>query len=425
MKPSQLESYFARMGMEVPKAATLDALRQIQEKHIYAIPVENLDIIHGKLPLSLKTDDLVDKVVVRRRGGLSFELNLLLADALKDLGYGVKLMSAKHPKYGNEFDHAFLLVSVPDDEGEWIVDVGYTESFRTPLLLDSRIWQSDGRDEYTFADRGKDEEGWKLLRRRGGKVTLMYSLNMRERQPYEYQEQCDWFCNNPNSRFTQGPFVFIERPEGRVCYSMDTVKNTFTGEQLRPVVQNRSDETALLREIFGIEMDEDLSDASARSGKFSYGRVFAAISNDANMPFVVDEAVRVALTRKALLRFGHIVCEADRDASFEGSFPAYVQHVREKVTEKVSKRLEQLGVINELLGGEVVVMGSNSQIGATIDASVDYAPEQLVESLIKPFNPDVVICGSSNKSKLRSFIQGSAGDYLTRKLDCEVIQVRN
>ncbi len=424
MKPEQLESYLERIGMQIPEAPSLNALRQIQERHIYAIPVENLDIIQGNLPLSLEIDDLVDKVVHRRRGGISFELNILLADALRDIGFKVELMSAKHPKYGHEFDHAFLMVGIPEEEGEWLVDVGYTESYRMPLLFDCRIWQSDGRDAYTFERDANDAEVWRLLRRRGERVELVYSFKLEQHTPDDYRDQCTWFCTDKRSRFTQGPFVFIERPEGRICLSMDTVENTFTGEAIRPVIQSKEEGRAVLREIFGIEVDGGASSTAIADGKFGYTRVFAAIGDDDLQDAVVEKAAQIALEKKAHLRFGHIVAESTWNREGDGGFPTYVQSVRARLRDSVSSKLNEMGVSDEILGGEVVVMGSNSRIGATIDAPADYAPDQLVESLIKPFNPDIVVCGGSNKSKLRSFIQGSAEGYLTRKLDCQVIGVK-
>lgn len=439
MQSSQLESYLNRMGMSAPLRPSVETLRQIQEKHIYSIPVENLDIVNGRLPLSLQIDDLVDKVVNRRRGGLSFELNVLLGDALRDLGFNVKLMSAKHPRYGNEFDHAFLLVAVPGDDDEWIVDVGFTEGFRTPLLFDGRIWQSDGRDEYTVrpadshdgeaggerpeAPDGQDREQqvWELLRRRARKVELVYSFTLQERDASDYVSQCEWFCTNEHSRFTQAPFVFIERPEGRICLSADTVFNTFTGEQIRPIIASDEEASAVLREIFGIETDEE--PAGEQDGeKFSYGRVFAAVGDDRLWEAVVEKAVSVAIDREAHLRFGHIVNEESRSEQGE-SFPAYVQAKRESLSKRIADKLKQLDANGELLGGEVVVMGLNSRIGATIDTPVNYPPDQLVESMIKPFNPDIVICGTSGRTGLRSFFHGNTSSYLKRKLDCEVLPV--
>ena len=121
------------------------------------------------------------------------------------------------------------------------------------------------------------------------------------------------------------------------------------------------------------------------------------------------------------VRFGHVVKEPE--GGCECGFPAYIQSVREHMNAIVAAKLAEMGATDDLFGGEVVVVGSGSPADATIDEPVDYAPEQLVESLVKPFEPDVVVCGDSGKSKLRSFLRGNAGDYLARKLDCEVVRV--
>ncbi len=422
MERSQLKGYLDRIGVSVPETPSLEALRRIQVQHIFAIPVENLDIIQGNLPLSLDIDDLFEKIVAHRRGGLSFELNLLLADALRDLGYGVKLMSAKHPRYGHEFDHAFLMVTVPNENGEWLVDVGYTEGIPTPLLFDTRVWQGDGHDEYTFRQDAWDPQTWQLVRRRaGGKEGLVYSFDLTEHQAGEYVEQCNWFCTNPESRFTQGPFVFIQRPEGRICLTMDTVMNTRTGKLVRPVIENREMCKAVLREVFDLEV-EDCPMDETESGKFGYKRIFAAIGDDEMQDAVIEEAVKLALAENAHLRFGHIVREPayGKDSS---EYPTYVQSVRERLNAHIAEKVASMNATNEVLGGEVVVMGSNDHVSVAIDTPADYAPVQLVESLVKPFNPTVVVCGDSGKSRLRSFFSGNASGYLSRKLDCEIIKV--
>ena len=98
MDRQQIECYMERIGLNGIEQADLETLRSMQEHHIYMVPVENLDIIEKRLPISLEIKDLYDKVVNRRRGGLSFELNLSVADAVNSPVYRANLLSTTHPK---------------------------------------------------------------------------------------------------------------------------------------------------------------------------------------------------------------------------------------------------------------------------------------------------------------------------------------
>ena len=76
-------AYLARVGVSRRSAPGGVELRDLQRRHLQSVPFENLTI-HLNEPLSV--DDLFDKVVTRRRGGLCYELNGLFAALLTSLG---------------------------------------------------------------------------------------------------------------------------------------------------------------------------------------------------------------------------------------------------------------------------------------------------------------------------------------------------
>lgn len=421
MDRQQIECYMERIGLNGIEQADLETLRSMQEHHIYMVPVENLDIIEKRLPISLEIKDLYDKVVNRRRGGLSFELNLLFADALNSMGCQARLLSAKHPKYGYEFDHALILVEFPEDESQWIVDVGYIENFRTPLLFDSRIWQSDGRDAYTFRQDPEDQGVWRLIRRRHGKEEVIYSFTLTERSPHEYQNQCDWFCKNEKSRFTRGPYVSIERPEGRICLSYDTVENLYTQKPIRPVIENQQEYESALREIFGIETtSQDSLDGGLYDQDNKRRRILAVLNDAPSDDALIERAVHLAHESNSHLRFVYAVDEFDRqDSSI--SFPTFVQMARDRMNVSLKEKLDALNDEDSIQGGELVVMGFNKAMrGATIDEPAGLTPQFISEMLIKPFNPDLVVCKQVKKSLLGRLFHSSASDYFKRNLTCHV-----
>ena len=50
--------------------------------------------------------------------------------------------------------------------------------------------------------------------------------------------------------------------------------------------------------------------------------------------------------------------------------------------------------------------------------------DTLTESLIKPFNPDLVICGVRGLSNLKYAFVGSVSTYLIRHMKCDVLVVK-
>ena len=93
------------------------------------MPFENLDLHLGR-PYALTLDHLARKMVARRRGGFCYELNLLLAGALRGLGFHVEVLEGQMRRreggFGPPFDHMTLRVALPD--GDWLADVGVEQA---------------------------------------------------------------------------------------------------------------------------------------------------------------------------------------------------------------------------------------------------------------------------------------------------------
>ena len=94
---------------------------------------------HLAIPSCLTPSCCIDKIVVRGRGGYCYELNGLFHDLLTALGFTVQMLSARVRRedggFGPEFDHMLLKVMLDEP---WLADVGFGESFVSPLLLQCR-----------------------------------------------------------------------------------------------------------------------------------------------------------------------------------------------------------------------------------------------------------------------------------------------
>lgn len=89
------ERYLHRIGMDMPKAPTADALKALTRAHLIAVPFENLEVTDEHREPSLETDALFDKIVLRKRGGYCFELNKAFHHLLCSLGYSCYPVAAR------------------------------------------------------------------------------------------------------------------------------------------------------------------------------------------------------------------------------------------------------------------------------------------------------------------------------------------
>src|SRR5512132_3541091 len=149
-------------GSLVPAAETLRAL---QVAHLLTVPFENLSI-HAGQAIVLDDEALFTKIVTNKRGGFCYEANGLFAALLRALGFDVTMLSAgvanANGGFGPEFDHMALMVRLVE---RWLVDVGFGDSFREPLLLDGRAEQMQGERSYRI---DPDNEGRLILMQREG-----------------------------------------------------------------------------------------------------------------------------------------------------------------------------------------------------------------------------------------------------------------
>jgi N-hydroxyarylamine O-acetyltransferase len=138
--------YYARLKLDpaaLDSKASLSKLQRIQEAHLAQIPFENA-AQHGAVggPAVLNSTATAAKILDRKRGGFCYELNGLLADFLKEQGYGVtRVLAFVHSDQGFRAvaTHMILVVCcLPDtaDESMHYVDVGFGEPPIHPLQYD-------------------------------------------------------------------------------------------------------------------------------------------------------------------------------------------------------------------------------------------------------------------------------------------------
>lgn len=251
-----IDAYLKRINYRGSLAPTAQTLRELQVAHLLTVPFENLSI-HSAEPIILDDDALFEKIVVRRRGGFCYELNGLFAALLRELGFKVAMLSAgvatAPGTFGPDFDHMTLLVTIqePGLPTRWLADVGFGDSFRQPLLLDSREEQAQGIRTYKIAEH---EPHLIMMQRHDGeewKAQYRFTL-----QPYnyaDYAEICRYHQTSPQSHFTRARVCTRATPEGRVTLSeMRLIKTTDGKERTERLLTSDDEYASVLKEQFGV-----------------------------------------------------------------------------------------------------------------------------------------------------------------------------
>lgn len=167
-----LERYFERIGYTRAPRVDLQTLQDLHLLHLQQIPYENVDVFCHQ-PIRLDRETLVQKMLLRRRGGYCFEQNGLFLMVLTELGFKCRANLARvhrnRPEPGGR-THQINLVEL---EGKtWVCDVGFGGSgFREPLLLQAgaeseqlgEFYCLQEREAHGFYVMRKSDEAWQPL----------------------------------------------------------------------------------------------------------------------------------------------------------------------------------------------------------------------------------------------------------------------
>ncbi len=251
MDEATVAAYLERIGVPRPGQLDASALGTLHRAHQLAVPFENL-AIHLSEPISLDPDELVDKIVARRRGGFCYELNGAFALLLEALGARVVRVAARvhgPAGLGPPFDHLALLVRLGDGSGPWLSDVGFGAHSVYPLLLRSRQEQADPAGRFRLVDAPDGDLDVVL----DGRVS--YRFEQRERALADFVPTCWWQQTSPLSHFTRSVICSRLSAQGRVSISGRTLVLTRDGAREERRLGTDDQVLAAYREHFGLALD--------------------------------------------------------------------------------------------------------------------------------------------------------------------------
>jgi N-hydroxyarylamine O-acetyltransferase len=247
-----VDRYLDRLGLDRPVGPDAVALRALHAAHLQRVPFENLDI-HLGVPISLDAAALADKILVRRRGGLCYELNGLFATLLATLGFPVSLLGARvwgDHGFSAPLDHLVLRVGCAGESGEWLADVGFGDHSLFPLRLVPRLRQDDPGGVFRIEPAGFCD----LDVLRDGRV--QYRVEPHPRTLTEFVPMCWYQETHPASHFRKGPVCTVRTSRGRITLSGNRLVRTEDGSKHERELADDNEILDTYRAIFGIELEQ-------------------------------------------------------------------------------------------------------------------------------------------------------------------------
>lgn len=247
-----IHGYLERIGYQGPISPTPETLNAIHRAHLFSVPFENLDIALGR-EIVCEESAFLRKLIEQRRGGFCYEMNGAFAALLRELGFKVTLLSARVPRhdgsYSPEFDHLALRIDLDEP---WLADVGFGDSFLSPLrLVPGPEQQQDGRsfritesERSLHVEKAEPDGSWKRE----------YSFTLVPRSLSEFAPMCHYHQTSPESPFTRKSICSMATPQGRITVADWKLIVTSNGKKEERILGSEEERRQALQIYFGVEL---------------------------------------------------------------------------------------------------------------------------------------------------------------------------
>ncbi len=249
-----IPAYLERIGYQGALTPVLATLQGLQLAHLRSVAFENLSI-HAGQAIALEPTALFHKIVEQRRGGFCYELNGLFAALLAAVGFKLDRLAAnvcgQGGRFGPDFDHLCLLVHL--EEADYLVDVGFGDSFQQPLRLNDLDEQVEDEKSYRLAS----EDGHYTLFERladspADEAAPQYRFRLTPHDLSDFEPMCRYHQTSADSHFTQKRICSLATPQGRISLSDLRLIVRQGGQRVETLLAAESDFSVALKQHFGI-----------------------------------------------------------------------------------------------------------------------------------------------------------------------------
>lgn len=247
-----LPAYLERIAYRGEARADLPTLFSLMRHQLFAVPFENLDVQAGKI-ISLVPEDIVDKIVWRRRGGYCYEVNGIFSMALQALGISYRYVAARPMFYPARRPRTHMAIIATVEGVDWLCDLGFgSYGLRAPIRID-RFDVEVPQDHDTYM-LGQSEVGEIVLQAKvEGEWTKQYGFDLSRQEWVDFAPANYMNSTHPEAIFVKQYVVVLHTEAGRKILSGDTFKVVENGVTTKSEVAPQ-DRAALLAQEFGLHV---------------------------------------------------------------------------------------------------------------------------------------------------------------------------
>lgn len=242
---SALQRFCDTFSFTPEMSADLPALQALQQFYVQHLPFENIDVLLGK-PISIEPADVVEKLLINRRGGYCFEHNTLFRLLLEAMGFNVSTLLARvvwgaAENAASPETHMVLLVELQGRQ--YLADVGFGGvSLTRPLLLEQG-------EQHGFILKQDNVGDWLLSVNLGDKAHPMYRFRQRACEAVDIVVANHFVSTWPQSHFRH--HLLMARIIDGVQVNMTDLRQTTHGETRREThVQNFAEFCSRVKAFF-------------------------------------------------------------------------------------------------------------------------------------------------------------------------------
>jgi len=241
-----LSDYLSRIGYTGEVRPDIATLARLMQQQLRSIPFENTEVQAGRIP-SMVPEDIVEKVINRRRGGYCYEVNGVFAMALSAIGFEWYFAGARSMLYPTRRPKTHMVLIVRVEGRNYLCDSGFGGyALHAPMVIEEgEVVQDWDRFRLEIID-GEYVLGAMMQ----GEWQRLYGFALQPQEWIEFSLANYFNATSPDTVFTQKKLAIMQTPNGRKILVDNELKLIEEGKLERLDVDYES----ALKEHFGLEL---------------------------------------------------------------------------------------------------------------------------------------------------------------------------